>query len=366
MSSYRLDAVVITSPHNFQYYSGFITDFWESPTRPWFLILPAKGEMIAIIPEIGVPVMNRTLIPTIKSWQSPCPKDEGITLLTETLKNIGSNQKKIGWELGAETYLRMTITDFDKLRNRLNNLEFVNASLLLWSVRMIKSALEIDCIRTSCRIAGEAFDDMIRLLKLGDTEYSAAKKMRSALLAKGADKVPFIAACSGFGGYDQIIVGSTERRLDEGSVLFLDTGSVWNSYFCDFDRNYGFGSIDDSVKQTYRQVVNIMNTAIQAAKPGMKAKDLWKVMADMVSQEADSGGNVGRFGHGLGMQLTEPPSLSDQDNTILKPGMVITIEPGIEMKNEKMIVLEENIVITEDGCERLSPPVREEIPIIGS
>ena len=87
-------------------------------------------------------------------------------------------------------------------------------------------------------------------------------------------------------------------------------------------------------------------------------------MATILEHAGSAGLNVGRLGHGLGMQLTEPPSNMPGDDTPLVPGMVITIEPGMEYAPGKMIVHEENVVITEDGCELLTRRARRDMPVI--
>ena len=77
MSAYEFDGLLFTLPHNIRWATGFDTQFWESPTRPWFVLLPAHGEPIAIVPEIGAPQMAETWVSDIRSWSSPHPSDDG-------------------------------------------------------------------------------------------------------------------------------------------------------------------------------------------------------------------------------------------------------------------------------------------------
>ena len=104
---------------------------------------------------------------------------------------------------------------------------------------------------------------------------------------------------------------------------------------------------------------------IDAARPGITAEDLWAAQNKMLAAAgAEPGNNVGRSGHGLGLQLTEPPSNMPGDATVLQTGMVMTIEPGFEYSPGKMIVHEENLVITEDGCDLLTCRAPREMPVI--
>ena len=88
MSVEKLDALLLTTPHNFRYFTGFDSYFWESPTRPWFLIIPLNEDPIAVIPSIGISALKKTWIKNVQSWQSPNPEDEGVTTLASVINKI--------------------------------------------------------------------------------------------------------------------------------------------------------------------------------------------------------------------------------------------------------------------------------------
>jgi Xaa-Pro dipeptidase len=140
---------------------------------------------------------------------------------------------------------------------------------------------------------------------------------------------------------------------------------LFDAYFCDFDRNFAFGHINDAAKRANEAVWRATQAGIDAARPGITAEDLWAAQNKVLEAAgAKSGNNVGRSGHGLGMHLTEPPSNMPGDRTVLKVGMIMTIEPGLEFAPGKNIVHEENLVITEDGCELLTRRAPIEMPIV--
>ena len=112
----NIDVILITSPHNFRYFTGFDSYFWESPTRPWFLLISLSEEPVAIIPNIGESALKKTWINKINTWSSPNTDDEGVSILTKTIKKLVSSKKNIGCELGQENHLRMSINDYDKLK----------------------------------------------------------------------------------------------------------------------------------------------------------------------------------------------------------------------------------------------------------
>ena len=100
------------------------------------------------------------------------------------------------------------------------------------------------------------------------------------------------------------------------------------------------------------------------ARPGARCSDLFQAMSDVIEGAGYGGGDVGRFGHGLGIQLTEAPSLTRFDQTELRVGMVLTLEPGLELSAGKTMVHEENIVIEEDGVRLLTERTPPDLPVI--
>lgn len=365
MHTAGMDGIVLTTPQNFRYFSGFNSQFWESPTRPFFLIVPREGQPIAAVPTIGGPAMQTTWVTDIRTWPAPCPEDDGVSLLESILTSLPRRFAKVGWEMGRESFIRMPILDFDRLRKNMSGIDFVDGSTLVWGLRMVKSEREIDKIREACRIGSDAFDLFLPKLRYGASEIDIAREFRKAAFECGADNAPFVSVCSGHGGYSQIIVGPQETAQTDGQVMFIDTGLQFDAYFCDFDRNFAFGHISDEVKRAHEVVWNATQAGINAARPGITSEDLWAAQNEvLVAAGAAAGNDVGRSGHGLGMHLTEPPSNMPGDKTPLKPGMVMTIEPGMEFAPGKMLVHEENLVITEDGCELLTRRGPKEMPVI--
>ncbi len=365
MLAAEMDGIVLSMPQNFRYFSGFDSQFWESPTRPFFLVVPRDGVPIAVVPSIGGPAMDTTWVSDIRTWPAPCPEDDGVSLLDQTLGALPRRFGRIGWEMGRESVIRMPIMDFDRLRRQIQGIAFVDASPLIWGLRMVKSAREIDKIREACRIGSDTFDLFLRRVKYGETEVEMARAFRRAAFECGADNAPFVSVCSGPGGYAQIIAGPQETAQTDGQIMFIDTGLQFDAYFCDFDRNFAFGHIDDDARRAHEIVWDATQAGIDAARTGISAEDLWAAQNRVLEAAGAAPGNdVGRSGHGLGLHLTEPPSNMPGDTTQLRPGMVMTIEPGMEYKPGKMIVHEENLVITEDGCELLTRRAAREMPVI--
>ena len=364
MQEKKIEMLLITSPHNFRYFTGLDSYFWESPTRPWFLLLSLNQDPIAIVPSIGKTALQKTWIKNVKTWQSPNPNDEGITVLQDTILSIQSNQCSIGCEIGMESQLRMPVNDFQKLKINLSDHSFVDASPLIWKLRMIKSENEISKIKKIISIASNVFDALPKHLQTGQSEIEICNIMKKKLLDLGADHTLYMSCASGPGGYDQIICDPTEKKLRDGDILIIDTGTTLDGYFCDFDRNFGFGKIADSAKIAYEILWLAAEAGMNSAKPGATCADVSNAMLSILQKEGLSSNSVGRMGHGIGLQITEPPSIMSNDNTVLEENMVIAIEPCFEYAPGTMLVHEENILITKNGHERLTSRTPQTIPII--
>ena len=357
-----LSALLVASPQQVRYFTGFDTQFWESPTRPWYTIVPAGGPPIAVIPEIGAAGMRATWVSDIRTWPAPNPEDDGVSLLAAAIREVAGSGGQVGAELGREFHLRMPIADLHEVSRRAG-VEFVDGTGVIRSSRHVKSELEIDKIRHACRIASSAYAGVPALFAAGDTERSLVQKLRADLVRRGADSSPYLIGVAGRDGYDNIIMGPTERRLEPGDVLTIDTGTLWDAYFCDFNRNWAVGPPAEAVRSAYRTVWLATEAGLRAARPGARARDVWRAMAEAM-QSGESLGGVGRLGHGLGLQLTEPPSNHPGDDTLLEPGTVLTLEPGFEFAPGRLMVHEEDIVIREEGLELLTERAPEELPVL--
>ncbi len=365
MRQEKIDVILLTTEPDIRYYTGFFTQFWQSPTRPWFVLLPLDGKPVAVIPEIGAAGMAGTWVEDIHTWPAPRPDDDGISLLHKIIQALPQRFARIGIPLGHESFLRMPAGDYQRLLNGLGMVEIFDVSRLLHQQRFVKSTAEIEKIHFICDLASDAFEELPASLITGESERQSCHRMRIDLLQRGADHTPYLIAGSGQGGYDSIIMGPTDRILENGDVLIIDTGTTFDGYFCDFDRNFAFGHANDQVKRAYDVVYASTKAGLSAARPGATTSDIWSAMWSILEKGGALGNSVGRLGHGLGMELTEWPSITASDNTTLEPGAVLTLEPGMEFAPGKQMVHEENIVITENGAQLLSRRAPADIPVIG-
>lgn len=366
MTKERLDAMLLTSEANLEYMSGFQTQFaWNTPTRPWYLVVPRIGRTVAVIPETGLTNWLATSwVDDVRTWPSPRPENEGLDLLVDALVDVRRRFGRFGAELGPESRLGMPMADLLRVKRALAGFQLADCIAVMRTLRMVKSPAEIARIRRMCSIASDVFGAMGSLLTVGDTERELVRTFQAAMMLRGADKTPYTSIGSGQGGYDSIIMGPTTRRIRKGDIFLIDTGSRYDGYFCDFDRNYSIGPAPDAAKRVHELLWLATEAGIAAARPGATAADVFDAQAKVLTDGGVDLGNVGRFGHGLGRVLTEPPSNKPGDDTVLRPGVVLTIEPSAMYGRGKLLVHEENLVVTEDKPILLSRRAPREIPEI--
>ncbi len=361
MQTAGMDALMLTTEPDVRYVSGYLTPFWQSPTRTWTVILPASGEPIAVIATIGEPLMRTTPIKHIVTYSSPHPADDARRTLQSVLQQLRSESEhkkrfQIGVPMGAETTLRMPLADWHALQSTGDEMDFVDATHVVQSVQQIKSTQEVDIIRFVAQCASNVYAQLPDALSPGMNEIQVFKTFKQLALIAGVDDVAFLVGGADADGYRDIIGPPSTRKLTAGDVLILDTGCTRDGYYCDFDRNYSVGKASTRVAQAHHVTWDATEAGLQTVKPGVTCQDVFHAMqAVMQPYTSDSAsGDVGRLGHGLGMQLTETPSFTAYDNTVLKPGMVLTLEPGYCYGDGQVMVHEENLVVTDTGYELLT------------
>jgi Xaa-Pro aminopeptidase len=258
----------------------------------------------------------------------------------------------------------MPLADFERLRIMLGDTEFVDATPLIQRLRMVKSEAEIAKIGRICEIAANAFDNAPGLFQEGLTLDAAFRAFKIELLRQGAEDVPYLVGGAGNPGYGDVISPPSARPLAAGDVLMLDTGASLEGYFCDFDRNFAIGRADDRAAAAYQTLFQATEAGLDAARAGATCADVFNAMARVIASAGGGGGEVGRLGHGLGMQLTEAPSLTAFDTTVLEKGTVLTLEPSMEIAPGAIMVHEENIVVRDGRPQLLGRRAPAELPVI--
>ena len=181
--------------------------------------------------------MASTWVDDIRTWPAPQYSDDGVSLLIDTLSEVADGGK-IATPSGLESAIRMPL---DSLRILEKAVEIVGDGGLVAHLRLIKSDAEIEKIQTACAIAMRAFDRVGEIARVGAPLDAVFRKFQMRCLDEGADSVSYLAGGAGPNGYEDVISPAHSTALNSGDILMLDTGVVWDGYFCDFDRNFAIG-----------------------------------------------------------------------------------------------------------------------------
>ena len=369
-ASERIDVLVVTTEVDVSYFSGLESQFWNSPTRPICLLIPNSEARpigpIAVVPEImEIPFRALSSVARVVTW--PCIQESIVGIMVRELKSFSDDHQivRVATPMNAESHVRVPLLHLLEIAE--NGVEWVDGSSIVHNVRLVKSPHEVHCVRTACQIASSVLHTLPIPSLLTEREF--ARSVGVALLRDGADSVPFVVVSSGVNGCVSIVSGPTDRRVERGNVLCIDVGCTYAGYWCDFNRNYAIGEASESAKKAHRILWDATECALKSLINNSEQTfgGLWKLMMNYcVLQGGDPDDyKTGRMGHGLGRTLTELPSVTRDEPTILKPGMVLTLEPCLRIQGGlEWMVHEECIVITMDGYSLLTTRAPRELMIL--
>ncbi len=370
MSRSRLDAVLITTDTNHRYFSGHWTHRWGHKFTSLFALLPLERDPVLIVPPLETGMCEEDAwIQDLRTYQPPIRIRAGVSLLTEVIRELGLHSSRIGAELGGVLWSRMPYDDFGRLKDELPGVQFTDASQTLWKTRFAKSPAEIAYIREAVRITGQAYRTLFDTVRPGMTErdlYSllCVEHMKRGMDAPGsitlATYVPGNARSS-----NRSLRRHTDRVVTEGELIAHDAGGVYRGYWSDYTRMFAVGRAEQKHKDAYRAVYECLQAANAAVRPGIPISDLVRVSNETLARAgyAKQARQVTGIGHAIGLDIIEPPFIEFEDNTALEEGMVLTVEPSL-YTDGAYFMLEEDVVVTDTGCEILSEPAPGELPVL--
>lgn len=237
------------------------------------------------------------------------------------------------------------------IKERFPILEWIDAGAEFNKIRQVKSPLEIRLLRQSIRITDGAINTVRAELKPGQTENEICARLTYLINRSGAE-LAFTGAAMTGNERDDIIRLPTDRPLQKGESLMIDYGAAYQGYQADVGRTYVIGNPNDLQKKVWDTVCRAHDAVIALAKPGVPCNALHQAALCIIS-------NAGfvlkhRIGHGIGLATSfEWPAL-DTETALLEAGMTLAIEPGIYIQGAGAMKYEDDILITESGCEVLS------------
>lgn len=243
----------------------------------------------------------------------------------------------------------------------LPNVKFYPADDIVMNLRAIKSDYEKEIIKMGALIADSAVSAVMNYISPGKTELEVANLIISVLKSKGVES-PFATCQSGERSKEPYShIPASEKVIQNGDMVHFEINGRYKNYLIDVCRSTVVGDIVKEQEFILEITLKILEETINVMKPGVIAESLEEIAAEIVSQyglevnfTAAYGGPGTYLGHGIGVGVDEPPIIAKGDKTILKPGMVITIEPGIYRTAWGGCRIEDEVLITEEGCEVLN------------
>jgi Xaa-Pro aminopeptidase len=333
----RVDALLVASVSNVRYLTGFTGDASTLLVTPSRALVISDGRYATQLQQ-ECPGLEIHIRPIGQSMA------EGVA---EVAGQLGLD--RLAFEAAA-----LSVADFETIRQKLAA-ELVGVQGYVEALRMVKDLSEVAAIRGAVACAERAFAMLRAGLRAGESEKDAADALEGYLRRCGAEAASFppIVAAGARAALPHARP-SAEILIAQADFVLVDWGASGLSYKSDLTRVLVTGKVSAKFEKVYRTVLAAQERAIAAIRPGVKARDV-DAEARSVIEEA----GFGRFfrhglGHGLGLDLHEAPLLRRESDVILQPGMVVTVEPGIYLPDWGGIRIEDDVLVTPDGCEVLS------------
>lgn len=245
-------------------------------------------------------------------------------------------------------------SDFQNYQKYFPQVEYVSTKDFIEQIRMVKDKDEIISLKKAAQITTESLKEVLENLTHGVRELDIATEIAYTMRKKGAQKEAFdLIVVSGHRG--SLPHGKpSEKKINEGELITLDIGAYFQNYNSDITRTILLGKENEKQKEIFSLVLEAQEEALKALKPGVKAKDIDSLARKFIENRGYGQYFGHNLGHGVGLDIHELPGISFNNETILLPGMVITIEPGIYLPDIGGVRIEDTVLITEEGSEILT------------
>lgn len=266
--------------------------------------------------------------------------------------------KTLGFE--AE---HVTFSEYEQLNAQVEKISLRPTKGIVEALRIVKRDKELKIMEQAARIVDRTYEHICSVIRPGMTEREVALELEMTMRKLGASSSSF-----------DIIVASGKRSalphgtasdkvIEPGDFVTMDFGALYGGYCSDITRTVVIGEATDRQRELYGIVLKAQTETVKRLKPGMSGKAADAIARDIIKQSGYGDYFGHGTGHGLGMEVHEAPRLSPRGETVLKPGMVVTVEPGIYIPDFGGVRIEDDVLITDDGCRRLTHS-RKELVII--
>lgn len=340
MKDQQIDAVVLNSDINSYYFSGFTGSSRQ-------IVLTQDEGFFYTDFRYGDQAHQEVQDHQISVVPQP--------LLTSTEEQLNAlGVKKVGLE-----FSKINTANYLQLKNALPQTQFVDIDSHILDMRMIKDDVELSYFKKGMKIVDQTFTHILSYIKVGMTEKELALELDYTMKKFGAEgiKENHVIAT---GARASLPHGqATDKVIEHGDFVKMDFGAKVNGYYTDFTRTVIMGEASEKQIEIYNIVKEAQEASLKVLKAGMVCSKVDHIGRSIIS-EAGYGENFGHsLGHSLGLEIHEKPAMRSTDHTVLKPGMVITVEPGIYIKDFGGVRIEDLVVIEENGINNLTTSTKE-------
>lgn len=354
IDAHGLDGIALVPGPNMVYISGIRCHLSE---RPIVLFIPIDDDPAIIIPTLEAMKAEAAGIPgeRIFAWSD----DEGYM---GAFQRACAHLELADYLLGVEA-LHMRVLELQTLQRYAPGLQTAHAESVLSPLRMVKESDEVAAMEKAVAIAEKAMKRLVPRIKIGMTEKQVAAMLTQELLANGADTLAFEPiVCAGPNSAVPHAV-PTNRPLQQGDLLIIDWGVYVDDYPSDLTRTFAVGKLEPELAHIHEVVKQANAVGRETARPGVTGEEVDRMAREVIEDAGYGTYFIHRTGHGLGLEVHEPPDMSSLNTRPLMEGNVFTIEPGIYLPGRGGVRIEDNVVVTIDGTRTLTSFPRDLITV---
>lgn len=332
-----LDYVLLTNPTNIYYFSG--TKYTTYERFCGLLLNVETSETYLYVPALDAGRLKDTNISEI-TYQDG---ENALALIAEKFS--------IGVKIGVEKAdLRLNIAEEFMQYAKIKYDNMFDISSLIVNERLIKDSMEIDIFREACRISDQMLADWRQHVQIGAMESDLKLELvKMMILADDVEVDLDFLLCSG--PNTSIAHGyNNERGIKTGDPIMVDFGAIYRHYYSDITRTFFLGKPEEKMREIYEIVLEANLAGIAKVEPGRPLKEVDLAARNVIEKAGYGEFFTHRTGHGIGLDIHENPRVSKDNEQLMKPGMVFTVEPGIYLPNYGGVRIEDDVVVTENGC----------------
>lgn len=349
-----LDGIALMPGPNMLYLSGIHVHTSE---RPILLFVPADDDPAIIIPTLEAQKARQAGLAEerIFHWND----DEGFT---GAFQKACAHLELSDYLLGVEA-LHMRVLEMELLHRYAPGLTTAHVEPVMSALRLAKDEDELAAMQQAVDIAEQALESLIPRIKIGQTEKQIAAMLAQEMTEAGSQGNAFGPIVqAGPNGASPHAVPS-DRPIQAGDLMVIDFGAIVDDYPSDITRTFAVGEVAPELKRVYDTVKQANEAGRSTARPGASGRDIDRAARGVIEKAGYGEYFIHRTGHGLGLEVHEPPYIMEGNREPLAPGAVFTVEPGIYLPDQAGVRIEDDVVITKGGARSLTSFSRELIQV---